>query len=161
MSYASSNLIGQDLGSIDLSGQSLAKSILTDCKFGKCIGTQFFRCSGQNVDFTDADITDTNFDKAESGIILSLIGSIWNGQRITHVSDWISQEHPRWCFVTNAFVSVGCMQRRIDEWEQIGQSKESLAAWASNYDQIDVEATWDWWQLYAPKIRTWLSANVD
>jgi len=156
--YASSDLTGMDFRAqeIDLSGQSLANSILTGCKFYRCNGTQFFRCTGSDCDFSGVDISGANFDKAEAGIIASLVGAEWNGQTITKVSPWLSQEHPRWCFCTNAFVSVGCMVKTLAEWEAIGQSLETLTAWGTPL-HVDIQSTWAWWQATAPVIRQWFS----
>lgn len=154
-SYACSDLTGRDFREefIDLSDCSLAKSIITGCRFLKCTRTQFFGCIGRGIDFAGVDVTNANFDKSDSGVILSLVGSVWNGVEITKVSDWLSKESPRWCFVTNAFVNIGCLQKTIEEWEAIGASRQSLEDWASTQEGIDVEGTWNWWLENARIIR--------
>ncbi|CAB4177886.1 Pentapeptide repeat [uncultured Caudovirales phage] len=144
--YAHSDLSGTDFSQVDLSGQSLAHSTITGCRFGDCRGARFICSRGGDVDFRGADISGASFEKAYESVLSSLVGATWNGVGITHVSGWLVTDG-YWAFVTNAFVQIGCMQKTISEWQAIGATREALGHALS--DRLSVEqldATFDWWQ---------------
>lgn len=145
--YSHTDLTGSDFRSIDLSGESLAHSTITGCRFGVCRGANFVFSHGTGIDFRGSDITGTSFEKADETVLSSLIGAIWNGTEVTHISGWLVSSGLYWSYVTNAFVQIGCMQRTIKDWQAIGATREVLGHALS--DRLSVEqldATFEWWQ---------------
>lgn len=144
-SLARVDLTGSDFRSTDLSGESLAHSTITRCRFGRCVGANFACAHGSGVDFRGADITGATFEKADESVLACLIGAHWRGQDITHASGWIAQS-VYWCFATSAFVQIGCMTRTLAEWEAIGQNLDTLRVLHDEQPLIDLPATLAWWR---------------
>lgn len=145
--YSHTDLTGSDFRSTDLSGESLAHSTITGCRFGVCRGANFVCSHGAGIDFRGADITGTSFEKADESVLLSLIGAFWNQSEVKHVSGWLTPFGLYWSFVTNAFVQIGCMQRTIDEWQTIGVTREALGeALSDRLSTEQLDATFEWWQ---------------
>lgn len=144
--YKQADLTGTDFRAIDLSGQNLSHSNLTGCRFGRCVGANFVCTTGTEIDFVGADISRTFFEQAHESVLARLVGATWNGATVTHVSGWLTQDF-YWCFVTNAFVQIGCMQKPLDEWRAIGESRESLGdALRDRLSTEQLDATFNWWQ---------------
>lgn len=129
----------------------LSHTDLTDCVMpDNCRGANFVFCTGTNVDFSNSDITDSTFEKADvSGF--NLIGATWHGETIA----WAKrvQTYGYGCLVTSAFVQIGCMQKTMARWEEIGASPKSLRVLLDDQPKIDLETTWGWWELYKAAIR--------
>lgn len=149
INYKSMDLSGKDFTKIDLTDKNLSHSDLSGCKFGKCIGTNFVHSYGAGVDFTDADITNSTFEK--STIIGDLIGASWRGVKITTVTDWLTKKD-YWCFRTNAFVQCGCMQKTLEDWIAICQNKETIATLGLEQPGINLDFAFKWWQLHCETI---------
>lgn len=146
--YTRKDLTGTDFSGVDLSGKSLAHSTLTDCRFGNCEGVNFVCTHGERVNFTGVNISGATFEKADESVLRCLIGAVWNGAEITHVSGWITSSGLYWSFCTNAFVQIGCMQRTIEEWQAIGATRETLGvALGDRLSTEQLDATFEWWQV--------------
>lgn len=141
--YAEKDLTGADFSDIDLSGESLAHSTLTDCQFGNCEGTNFVCTHGERINFTDANISGATFEKADESVLRCLVGAVWNGIEITQVSGWLVTEG-YWAYATNAYVQCGCMVRTIQEWCRICQNMETIQELGLPADGL-VKA-FNWWQ---------------
>lgn len=150
--YYNTDLSGSNFLNVDLSGQSLAHSDITDCQFGNCQGANFNCCKGERVNFQGANISDTFFEQATYSVISCLRGAFWHDVEITHVSEWITSSGLYWCFATNAFVQIGCMQKTLEAWKAIGQDLESLAVLHVEQPKINLEATLTWWNENSPTI---------
>lgn len=143
--YKSVDLTDTDFRGTDLSGQVLAHSNLTNCKFGNCAGANFVHAKGENLSFEGSDITGSTFERADESVLRCLIGAVWNGQTVTHVSDWITKDH-YWCFATNAFVQCGCMQKTLEKWQTICKDEKTIEVLHDEQPDIDLTAALAWWR---------------
>ena len=145
------NLSKQDLTDLDLAGESLAGSSFAhatlssvDFSGADLAGSNFVICKG-SADFSGANVTGCTFERAEESILRSLVGATWNGVEISHVSGWIVRGF-YWSFATNAFVTIGCMTRPLQEWEEIGRDLETLRVLHDEQPKIDLLSTLTWWR---------------
>lgn len=159
--FSHMDLSGMDLSGVDLTDDSAAHAVITNTIFGKCTRANFACTRGANANFRGVDITDSKFEKAEYTVLQSLVGALWRGIEITKVSDWIiqdKQEDGYWCFVTNAFVQCGCMQKTLQEWQEICQNMETIKALRLDEPRLNLEIAFDWWQKNSTTIAEWCEA---
>lgn len=155
MDLARTDLTGISFRSIDLSGGNLAHSTLTGCRFSRCVGTNFVCAHGEQIDFRDADITGSTFERADESVLACLVGATWRGIEITHVSGWITRDPASvgyWCFATNAFVQCGCMQRTLAEWQVICRDEHTITVLHDEQPKIDLPLSLAWWRASSPAI---------
>lgn len=146
--YRGTDLSGMDLRSVDLTGVNVSHSIIEGTQFGVCVGANFVYAKGNPI-FTGADISDTTFEMAEASVLAALVGATWHGVTITQQSGWLTIEGLYWCFSTNAFVQIGCMQKTLEEWQTIGATREALGvALGDRLSEAQLDATFEWWNAH-------------
>lgn len=154
MDYRQADLTGMDLRSVDLTGVNVSHSLIEGTQFGVCVGANFVYTKGSPI-FAGADISDTTFEKAEPSVLAALVGATWHGVTITRQSGWLTAEGLYWCFVTNAFVQIGCMQKTLLEWQTIGATREALGvALGGRLSEAELDATFEWWTTNEGMIAT-------
>ncbi len=150
------NIAGADYTLTDVSGWIFAHCDLTGCKFGKAVGANFTMCDGENIDFSRSDLSGSTFEKSSESVLQCLVGATWNGQTVSRISNWLVQSNPYWCFATDVFVQIGCMQKTWAQWLDIGTSRESLSVLHEEQPRIDLDATWQWWNEHRQTIQDWI-----
>lgn len=159
--FRGQNLSGIDFTQIDLSDEVLAHSTLTNCKFGKCVGTNFGSCHGEKIDFSRSDLTGSTFNKADQSVIDCLFGAVWNGVTINRVSPWLITQNPWWTFATNAFVSIGCLVMPLPEWQRICRTPESVQELATldPFMKGRCDEAFAWWSQNKSLIESWYDSS--
>ena len=150
---------GKGLNGEDVSGWTIAHCDISNVRFGRVVGTNFAGCFGSNVSFAGLDVTGVSFERVSPTVLQGLFGATWNGRIITRVSDWLTAADPYWCFATDVFVSIGCMQRTLEEWETLGESIETLQPLLKIQPLLDLELTLKWWRVNGDRIRTWVRST--
>jgi len=158
------DLTGMSFAWQTLQGGTFAYSNLTNVMFtgADLRRANFSGTYGAGINFNGADITYTKFDRATETVLQSLVGSVWRDQLVGAVSGWIieplvnpdgSYHSGYHVFCTDVFVQCGCMQRTLDEWEDIGQNEETIKALHADEPSVDLPMALQWWKDNAPTIR--------
>jgi hypothetical protein len=138
------NIANADFSNTSLFGANLSHCDLTSVRLSpNCHGANFVATKG-SPNFKGVDVSDTTFEKAQQTVIDGLIGAIWHNQVIRRVSQWDLSGYYDW-FKTDAFVQIGCMQKTLNDWLNLGQTCTTLIALHDDQPKIDLDATWSWW----------------
>jgi len=152
------DLRGKDLSAIDTTGYIVAHGRLDGCKFKTCKNMNFVGSSG-SINLTGIDITGATFWKADQTVLDSLIGAVWNGVTITHVSHWLVKDDGSMAFCTNAFCQFGCMTKTISEWKAIGTDINTIRALLTEQPDVNLEFELAWWNRHKAKFEKWHNDN--
>lgn len=147
LNLSKQDLTGRGFAGESLAGSSFAHSTISSVDFSGAdlAGSNFVLCKGSGANFSRANVSDCTFERAEESVLRSLVGATWRGQEISHVSGWISTDF-YWSFATDAFVTIGCMTRPLQEWEEIGRDLETLRVLHDEQPLIDLPRTLAWWR---------------
>ncbi len=129
---------GTDFTGYSLAHADLRHSNLTGCIMPPdCSGGIFSTTRGTNVDWSNSDITDTNFETADiSGF--NFIGATWDGFIINAKPEQLDGEY--WNMLTNAFMQIGCEQKTFKQWEAMtDDARRELVP-------DNPESAVDWWR---------------
>lgn len=162
--YSKADLTGMVFVAQSLQGSTFAYSNLTNVMFaGADLRRANFSCTyGAGINFNGADVTYTKFERATETVLQSLVGAVWRDKLIGAVSGWIieptfnqdgSYHSGYHVFCTDVFVQCGCMQRTLEEWEDICQNEETIKALHTDEPSVDLAMALQWWKDNVPTIR--------
>jgi hypothetical protein len=109
----SNDFTGTDFSDFILDNVDFRHSILTDCKMPKFMRNSILTtCSGNNVDFSNTDLTGTIFYTSDvSGF--NFVGSFWGGTTLP--ANPVRWDDIYWVMQTDVFIEVGCQSLKIED----------------------------------------------